>query len=266
MLMSEPSGWEPEPGAEADVRAPAPSNYSEYLQLPGLLALQKPLAQPAVHDEMLFIVVHQAHELWFKQMITELHALIVDIDARRFASSCRTFERLVVIVRLLGDHMRVLETMPAHEFARFRSSLGTASGLESRQFRRIQRLAGLALAPADVDLNAAAGAVPPRSESVREALWRAVASERPAVFASLAGAGAELGTRLRAVLEEPDLGGLRSLAQSMLRFDETMVAWRRGHFEVASAMLGGAMGTGGSAGAAYLHTTMERRFFPELWR
>jgi tryptophan 2,3-dioxygenase len=214
---------------------------------------------------MLFIVVHQAHELWFKQMITELRALIVDIDARRLTSACRTFERLVVIVRLLGDHLRVLETMPSHEFARFRSSLGTASGLESQQFRRIQRLAGLALAPEDVDLNPAAEALPPRSASVREALWRAVARERPAVFASLVGGGAELGARLRAVLEEPDLAGLRSLAQAMLRFDEAMVAWRRGHFEVATAMLAGAMGTGGSAGAAYLHAAMERRFFPELW-
>jgi tryptophan 2,3-dioxygenase len=264
--MSEPSGWKPEPGKDADVRGAAASNYSEYLQLPGLLGLQKPLAQPAVHDEMLFIIVHQAHELWFKQMIAELRALIVDIDARRFTSSCRTLERLVVIVRLLGDHMRVLETMPAHEFIRFRSSLGTASGLESEQFRRIQRLAGLALTPDDVALNETSSTEPRRSASVREALWRAVASERPGVFVHLNGAEAELSTRLLAALEEPDLAGLRSLAQAMLRFDETMVAWRRSHFEVASAMLSGAMGTGGSAGAAYLHATMARRFFPELWR
>lgn len=260
--MSNSSSWHPGPSTEGDVRGTA-SNYSDYLQLPSLLALQKPMARPLVHDEMLFIIVHQAHELWFKQMIQELRAAVVDTDARRFTSACRAWERLTAIAGLLGDHLRVLETMPAHEFARFRSALGTASGLESEQFRRIQRLAGLALSPDAVDF--AAGPEAPRSASAREALWRAVASERASVFGEPLASEAELGPRLLAALAEPELAALGGLARAMLCFDETMVAWRRGHFTLARAMLGDATGTGGSAGAAYLHATMERRFFPELW-
>jgi tryptophan 2,3-dioxygenase len=263
--MTDPTSWKPGPRTEADVQAPTASNYSDYLQLPALLGLQKPLTEPLVHDEMLFIIVHQAHELWFKQMLLELRALIADTDAGRFTSACRTLERLSAIARLLSDHMRVLETMPAHEFSRFRSALGTASGLESEQFRRIQRLAGLAANPEDAGVEVAAQSS--RSPSAREAFWRAVAKEHPELLVNLAGVGADerLGARLRAVLVEPALAGQRSLAEALLGFDEQMVAWRRGHFQLARAMLGGAGGTGGSAGAAYLHATMERRFFPELW-
>jgi tryptophan 2,3-dioxygenase len=259
--MTKPISYNPEPGADGDARAPTASNYSDYLQLPGLLGLQKPLGRPLVHDEMLFIIVHQAHELWFKQMILELRALIADTDAHRFTSACRTLDRLTAIASLLGDHMRVLETMPAHEFARFRSALGTASGLESEQFRRIQRLAGLASNPEDA---ASAGAEPAPSANAREAFWRSVASVSPSLLVDLSG-DTELGARLRALLESPALTGQRSLALALLRFDEQMVAWRRGHFELARSMLGGTTGTGGSTGAAYLHATMERRFFPELW-
>ncbi|HTV19312.1 MAG TPA: tryptophan 2,3-dioxygenase family protein, partial [Polyangiaceae bacterium] len=91
--------------------APVARSYADYLRLPDLLALQQPLARPAVHDELLFIIVHQAHELWFKQILCEISLLISDIDARSFDTACRTLDRMTRIAHLLYEHMRVLETM-----------------------------------------------------------------------------------------------------------------------------------------------------------
>ncbi len=247
--------------------APAES-YSEYLQLPALLALQRPLTRPAVHDEMLFIIVHQTHELWFKQILCELTLLIADVDADRMEAAGRTIERVSRIVRLLAEHMDVLETMPAHEFQRFRAALGTASGLESEQFQRLERLA--ALLPPTLPPRASNDvAREPPSGSVREAFWRAVERREP----SLGGisrvvdvAEPALGAKLAGLLAQPALVAERGAAEALLNLDEHVVQWRRGHFELAKKMIGAGLGTGGSSGAPYLRATMDRCFFPELWR
>ena len=280
--MAEPKGWDASSDVDSGAATSSPaalsaSSYSDYLRLPALLTLQKPLARPLVPDEMLFIIVHQAHELWFKEMLSELHVLGSDVDARRFTSGVRTLARLTAIVHLLGEHMGVLATMPAHEFQRFRSVLGTSSGLESEQFRRMERLVGLgalALAPHALalapraDVEGGIEAAPSRSGSIREAFWRAVASDRPSVGALVSAAELDplaLGRAFVTAFEEPALAPQRGLGEAMLVFDEEMVAWRRRHFEVALGMLGKSAGTGGSSGATYLRATMERRFFPELW-
>jgi len=243
--------------------APIAASYSEYLKLPELLGLQCPLARPAVHDELLFIIVHQAHELWFKQLLSELSSLIADVDARAFEAACRTLDRMTRIAHLLFEHMKVLESMQLEEFQRFRSALGTASGIESEQFHRLEQLAGLS--PGGPPRVSAIEAAP--SASVREAFWRAVISAQPGVeMPEAAGADlAALGRVLARVLTQPALASERRLAEALLAFDEAMVTWRREHFALAHQMLGGAAGTGGSSGAGYLRATMDRRFFPELW-
>jgi tryptophan 2,3-dioxygenase len=235
--------------------------YSEYLKLPALLALQCPLTRPAVHDELLFIIVHQTHELWFKQILCELSLLISDIDARSFDTACRTIHRMTRIAQLLSEHMRVLETMPPLEFQRFRVALGTASGIESEQFHRLEQLAGLSNLAALPPLTA--GSAP--SDSVRDAFWRAIIAAQPGARAPLGADAATLGATLGAWLAAPELAAQRRLAEALFAFDQNMVSWRREHFELARMMIGAASGTGGSSGASYLRATMDRCFFPELW-
>lgn len=241
--------------------APIAESYSEYLKLPALLALQCPLTRPVVHDELLFIIVHQTHELWFKQILCELSLLISDIDARSFDAACRTIDRMTRIAHLLSEHMRVLETMPAREFQRFRAALGTASGIESEQFHRLEQLAGLSnrrtLPPLTL------GTAP--SDSVRDAFWRAFAAAAPGAPAPAAADVAVLGATLGTWLAAPQLAAERRLAEALFEFDRNIVSWRREHFELARKMIGSEVGTGGSSGAAYLRSTMARCFFPELW-
>lgn len=244
--------------------APEPGEtYSHYLQLPALLALQTPRAAPAVHDEMLFIIVHQTHELWFKQIVCELSVLVDDIDDGRLAAACRTLNRIRQIAGLLVGHMQVLETMSAQEFQRFRSVLGRSSGLESAQFHRLEQLAGLPSRAERLPASSGDG----RSESVREAFWRALAAHQPhqAIDPHLRADPQALGHALAALLEQPAFAQERSLAESMLAFDEQVVLWRREHFVMARRLIGAAEGTGGSSGAAYLRDRMDRRFYPELW-
>jgi tryptophan 2,3-dioxygenase len=241
--------------------APIAESYSEYLKLPALLALQRPLTRPAVHDELLFIIVHQTHELWFKQILCELSLLISDIDARSFDTACRTIHRMTRIAHLLSGHMRVLETMPPHEFERFRAALGTASGIESEQFHRLEQLAGLSSQAGQPPLTA--GNWP--SDSVRDAFWRAVIAAKPGALPPTGADAEALGATLKAWLAAPEFAAQRRLAEALLSFDQNIVNWRREHFELAHKMIGAASGTGGSSGAGYLRATMSRCFFPELW-
>jgi tryptophan 2,3-dioxygenase len=238
-------------------------SYSHYLKLPVLLALQTPRATPAVHDEMLFIIVHQTHELWFKQILCELSVLIDDIDGGRMDAACRTLARMRQIAGLLVEHMLVLETMPAQEFQRFRSVLGSSSGLESEQFHRLEQLAGLPSRAAHPPASSGDGP----SASVREAFWRALAAHEPRHAVDLRSQDdpQALGHALAAVLAQPPFAKERGLAEALLAFDEQVVRWRRQHFEMARRMIGAAGGTGGSSGATYLRDRMDRRFYPELW-
>jgi tryptophan 2,3-dioxygenase len=244
---------------EGDV--PIAESYADYLKLPALLALQCPLMRPAVHDELLFIIVHQTHELWFKQMVCELSLLISDIDARSFDAACRTIHRMTRIAHLLSGHMAVLETMPPREFERFRAALGTASGIESEQFHRLEQLAGLSSQATLPLLTPGKGP----SHSVRDAFWRAVITAKPGALPPVGADAAALGATLDAWLAAPELAAQRRLAEALLAFDQKIVNWRREHFELAHKMIGAAAGTGGSSGAGYLRATMSRCFFPELW-
>jgi tryptophan 2,3-dioxygenase len=270
LAMGDPQRWGASTATDPSQPPSAPAeSYSDYLQLPALLALQQPLALPAVHDEMLFIIVHQTHELWFKQILCELSLLISDIDGDRFEAAGRTSERVSRIARLLAEHMLVLDTMPVLEFQRFRAALGTASGLESEQFQRLGQLAGLlpAMLPTRASNDGLDGQLP--SASVREAFWRALERRAP----GLAGiprvidvAEPAFGPKLAGLLAQPELAAERNLAEALLALDEHVVQWRRGHHELVKRMIGAGLGTGGSSGAQYLRATMDRCFFPELWR
>jgi tryptophan 2,3-dioxygenase len=205
---------------------------------------------------MLFVIVHQTHELWFKQMVMELRALIAQIDAGAWQLAAHTTDRLSMIVGLLIRHVDVLETMPAEEFLRFRGVLGSASGMQSAQFKLIEELAGEG-APASSRTAPACA-----STSVRAALSLAMGALLPAnegIFSAASDSAPS------ALFRDPAWTNERRLAERLLHFDAEMLRWRARHMELARAMIGASAGTGGSAGARYLERRLEKRFFPELW-
>src|ERR1700741_3944948 len=116
--------------------------YANYLKLKGLLALQRPRSSGPEHDEMLFIVIHQIYELWFKQLLHELARLQAQLEAGETTHAMRTPRRTLAILKIVGAQLDVLETMTPTQFTRFRDALGTSSGFESAQFRELEAVLG----------------------------------------------------------------------------------------------------------------------------
>src|SRR5262245_12864643 len=117
--------------------------YSGYLQVPDLLSLQDLLSDPPVHDELLFIVVHQTSELWFKQVLFELESVRDRLFAGDTQRARHYLTRVQAIERVLIEHIEVLETMSPQDFLAFRNHLAPASGFQSAQFRELEFLSGL---------------------------------------------------------------------------------------------------------------------------
>src|SRR4051794_35651378 len=134
--------------ADADQAAAQPQGltYSTYLQVPQLLDLQRLLADPPAHDELLFICVHQAYEIWFKLLLAELEEIRDALFAGNGAQARHLLRRVLVIMELLQQQWGVLESMSFTDFHAFRDAFGTASGFQSVQFRELERLSGLELA------------------------------------------------------------------------------------------------------------------------
>src|SRR5215470_13184656 len=120
-----------------------PLSYNKYLKVPELIALQECLSEPAHHDELLFITIHQAYELWFKQVLYEIDAAIALMNENRVAAAERALKRVVEIEKLLLNQIHVIETMTPHSFLGFRDELNPASGFQSMQFREIEFSSGL---------------------------------------------------------------------------------------------------------------------------
>ncbi|MBV8068014.1 MAG: tryptophan 2,3-dioxygenase, partial [Candidatus Eremiobacteraeota bacterium] len=118
-------------------------SYGSYLKVDELLALQQPLSQPAHHDETLFIIIHQVYELWFKQLLHELDAVLGALDDNDLPRAAKVFHRIHTIQRLLEQQVDILETMAPQEFNQFRDNLNPASGFQSVQFRELEFACGL---------------------------------------------------------------------------------------------------------------------------
>ncbi len=118
-------------------------SYNKYLRVPELIDLQTCLSSPAQHDELLFITVHQAYELWFKQILHEIDAAIALMKADRAIEAANALRRIVEIEKLLIAQIHILETMTPISFLGFRDELNPASGFQSMQFREIEFASGL---------------------------------------------------------------------------------------------------------------------------
>jgi tryptophan 2,3-dioxygenase len=233
--------------------------YSDFLQLGALLSLQR--ADDA-HDELLFVVIHQAHELWFKLVLFELENVRDQLVAGALPRACHGLRRLVEVVRLLTAHWAVLDTMLTVDYLAFRDSLQGGSGFESAQHREIEFLCG-AQDPTFLErVNL--------SDSDHKRLHRRLmeTTVREAFTDLVRKRGL---TSLSQVFRRDDADGadldweLLDVAERLLDFDAGFARWRSHHCLAVERLIGNKPGTGGSAGVAYLRTRTELRLFPELW-
>jgi tryptophan 2,3-dioxygenase len=242
----------------ASVEHPA-LTYTSYLHLDELLACQDPLSEGPEHDELLFIVIHQVYELWFKVLLHETEHLQRALETGDTATALATMKRILTILKTVVAQVDVLETMTPLAFASFRGRLERASGFQSAQFRELEAVLGRR----DHGILGDHPAGPGRDRI-------AAAMERPSLYESfLAYAG------LAGQASESVQDGLVELYRSdptrsqvcerMVDIDEGIQEWRYRHVKMVERTIGRQPGTGGSAGVEYLQTTLFHPAFPDLW-
>jgi tryptophan 2,3-dioxygenase len=257
-----------------------PLTYATYLKVPELLELQTSLSSPAHHDEALFIIIHQVYELWFKLVLHEVESAGEEIGQDHVYEGTRLLRRVVEIQRLLIHQVRILETMRPQDFLGFRYHLNPASGFQSIQFREIEFLLGLKnpavlehlVCDATERQRLEARLTAPSVSDVFDALL-ARRGLRPPVAPSQAvasGPSREEDWRVDALVriyEDPEThADLLALCEVLIEIDECLSLWRAHHVQMVERMIGSLRGTGGSAGVAYLQSTLPKRAFPDLWR
>jgi tryptophan 2,3-dioxygenase len=239
--------------------------YGSYLRIPDLLALQQLRSDPPVHDEMLFIVVHQAYELWFRQLLFELESIRDHLFEGRTDQARHLLTRVRAIERILIEHIEVLETMTPQDFLEFRTVLTPASGFQSAQFREFEFLSGLK-DPRFLDDLAT-------SPEEHDRLVRRL--EEPTLWDAFCGLMESRGLPMPADDEAARHASLVSMArehsdvfavsEGLLDHDEAIARWRYLHVLMVEREIGAKRGTGGSSGVGYLRSTLDKRCYPELW-
>ena len=261
-----------------------PLTYATYLQLRELLSIQKRLTQ--AHDELQFIIIHQAFELWFKLLLFELESARTALFHSDIPAALHLLRRMHAVVRLLTAGWPVIETMRPIDFLEFRSELQPASGFQSLQFREIESLSG-AGDPSYLKVfsdNPEDAAVL-RARLAEPTLWDAFVGALRSRGLPAANDEALLQTIIR-ISKREESEDLYELAEALLEYDLLFSAWRQRHVLMAERMIGARQGTGetsvarvigesGPAGAAggveyfsgvhYLKATLSKRFFPLLW-
>ena len=230
-------------------------SYGSYLRIPELLSLQEGMTE--AHDELLFIVVHQAYELWFKVLLHELEAARDAMFAGEAFAALHSLKRVKVVERLLVEQIEVLETMSPADFLAFRSELAPASGFQSVQFRELEFLSGLKNPAYLKRLEA--------DTEERSRLERRLAE--PTLWDGFSALLVKNGSPSIAdvIRNRRDHAELFDVAESLLDHDEAFALWRSRHVLMVERQIGAKTGTGGSTGAEYLRTTLDKRFFPDLW-
>lgn len=230
--------------------------YGSYLELDALLGLQRPRSGPDHPDELLFIIVHQASELWFKAILHDLAGLIAALEQREAGQALWRLQRINALMRIVSAQLSSLETLPPQHFAQFRTFLGTSSGSQSVQFRAIEAASGLR----DQHFMRALeehGEIP---EVVREALARPTLQD---LFLRLLDAA---GVKLEDLYLGPGPTPLFFLAEALLEYEQQFAQWRFKHVQLVERIIGPSTGgTGGTLGSRYLMRTVDQRFFPVLW-
>jgi tryptophan 2,3-dioxygenase len=248
--------------------------YTSYLALDEILGAQRPRSDE--HDEMLFIVVHQVYELWFKELLHELAHLQRLLEEGRGSQALGTFKRILTILKLVVAQLDVIETLQPTQFLSFRDRLESASGFQSAQFRELEAVLGR------------------RERSVLRAYdeagddYRRIAAalERPSLYDSFLAYLARSGHDVPADRLERDVslpveesagvhaavlaayredGEAAMVCERMVDVDEGFQEWRYRHVKMVERTIGDKPGTGGSPGAPYLRKTLNKAAFPDLW-
>jgi tryptophan 2,3-dioxygenase len=250
--------------------------YADYLHIEDLLALQHPRSSPPEHDETLFIIVHQAYELWFKLLLHELDKVKADLFAGRLYPAISTFKRLRTIMKVAVEQVDVVETLTPMSFASFRARLEHASGFQSSQFRELEFVLGykrvevLQYLPDNTPGHAR---LLKRLDepSVVDALYRFLQRQGVVIPESLLSRDRALPTipdptveegLLRLYKSEPNL---EILFELMTDFDEGFQEWRYRHIKLVERTIGSKQGTGGSPGVEFLKRSLFHPVFPDLW-
>ncbi len=250
--------------------------YSSYLHLDQFLALQQPRSAPPEHDEMLFIIVHQAYELWFKLLLHECAKIRDDFTQNHLYQAIATFKRVRTILKTMVEQVDVVETLTPMSFNSFRDRLETASGFQSVQFRELEFLLGYKRPQM---LKYHEPGTPEHDRLVRRLHERTVID---AFYDFLAPHGVTIPVELRRrdvslptvpneTIEEGILHlykthpHLEILFELMTDFDEGLQEWRYRHIKLVERSIGSKRGTGGSLGVEFLKKSLFHPIFPDLW-
>ncbi len=231
-------------------------DYGSYLRLNEILSLQTPQSTPEHPDELLFIVVHQASELWFKALRHEMDTLITALEGFDTMRSLLAVQRVNVLTEIVAQQLTSLDTLPPQRFAQFRGYLGSSSGSQSNQFRAIEATAGLR----DTHfMQAISDHGDPPPEVV-------AALARPTLQSLVLALLEHEQVKLEDLYLGPGPTPLFLLVEGLLEFEQRFARWRFGHVQLVERIIGiSTGGTGGTLGAKYLSRTVSQKFFPELW-
>jgi tryptophan 2,3-dioxygenase len=256
--------------------------YNDYLKVPELLNLQTPQSEPAHHDELLFIIIHQSYELWFKLILHELENAISYMAKDKVLRAHHFVNRVVQIQKLLVSQIHILETMSPVEFLEFRDRLMPASGFQSTQFREVEFIAGIKderylsffkdrpelmkklrkrfdgkdLRLAYYEMLNRLGFSFPKEATDLQKENESLELQEKVIHA------------IKPIYEEPDSNPhlpLFLLSESLLEFDQYLGLWREHHVRVVERVIGFKKGSGGSSGVGYLKSTTSKKAFPALW-
>ena len=255
--------------------SPDPSvTYGSYLALDEVLGAQRPRSDE--HDEMLFIVIHQVYELWFKQLLWEAAFLQGRLEAGDTPHALSTLRRMLTVLKTVVAQVDVLETMTPRQFTSFRGRLEAASGFQSAQFRELEAVLGRR--------EARVLAHYPQGSAARRRIGAAMS--RPALFDSLLRYLSAVGFAVPAKALDRDVsaawepsaavqeallaayredGEAARMCERLVDLDEGLREWRYRHATMVERTIGDKPGTGGSSGVAYLRATLAAHAFPDLW-
>ena len=254
-------------------------SYGDYLRLDLLLSAQQPQAEPAQHDELLFIIQHQTSELWLKLMVHELRSARDLMLRDALPPALKRLARVKHIQRTLTEQWSVLATLTPSEYAQIRPHLASSSGFQSAQYREVEFLLGNK-SPEMLDVF---GHDPAARQRLADRLGE------PSLYDAFLGMLARAGHPVpRAVLERDvtqphrrdpgvvdlfarvyaapdDHWGVYEACEELVDVEDNFQQWRFRHLQVVQRTIGAKVGTGGSSGVAFLRRALDLTFFPELF-
>jgi tryptophan 2,3-dioxygenase len=253
-----------------------PISYASYLKLDQLLELQEPKSDPVEHDELLFIVIHQTYELWFKLLLHEIGKIRNDFLANDLFGAIATFKRARTIMKTLVGQLDILETMTPLSFSSFRDRLDTASGFQSSQFRELEFVLGykrgnVMHAVPNAESGKAKAEARLDEPSLVDAFHRLLSHRGATVPPAVLARDVRRPTEPNEVVQEEILRlyhqqpELVILFELMTDFDEGIQEWRYRHVKLVERTIGAKKGTGGSAGVEFLKGSLFKPLFPDLW-